>query len=290
MRKLNKRKIRWIVRQMTLREFGAYTIAKIQNITPRHARRVHNQFRQIKDPKLLKGGRPAKEISEEERLVVLKTYKEYPVCAVWLEKILDEKGIHIGHNRIHRIMKEEGIAKNELKKQKRRKWIRYERRHSLSLVHGDWFVINGKQVFLAVDDASRLCYAYGEFENATTENTIKAIEKGMRKFGIMKQFHTDHGTQFVSNEREGCKVNESSFTAWLKSKGVQHIKCRVKHPQGNGKNERLKQTIEKLWKHFGSLRKAINYYNFKRPHMSLGNHEIKLETPYQAFLRKMRKA
>jgi len=289
MRKLNKQKIKWIIRQMEKSDIGAYTIAKIQGITPRWARELPRKYKGTKNPVLLHCGRKSKEILEEERTLVLKTWKEHPLSAVMLEAIIDEKGKHIPHNRIHKILKEEGLAKNEVNKQKRKKWIRYERKHSLSLVHADWFEINKKDVFLAVDDASRLCYAHGEFERATTEFSIKAIDKGIKKFGLMKQFITDHGSQFVSNEREGCKVNDSSFTSWLKAKGVQHIKARVKHPQTNGKVERVKQTIEKLWNHFGGLDKAVNYYNNKRPHMSLGNGKIRLETPYQAFLRKMRK-
>jgi putative transposase len=286
MRKLNKRKIKWIIRQMEKRDMGAYTIAKIQGITPRWARELPRKYKGIKDPTLLPSGRKPKDITEEERVLVLKTWKEHPLSAVMLEVILDEKGKHIPHNRIHRILKEEGLAKNEANKQKRKKWIRYERKHSLSLVHADWFEINKKEVFLAVDDASRICYAHGEFERATTEFSIKATDKGIRKFGLMKQFITDHGSQFVSNEREGCKVSDSTFTLWLKAKGVHHIKARVKHPQTNGKVERVKQTIEKLWNHFGSLNKAVKYYNYKRPHMSLGTEDKKLETPYEAFLRK----
>jgi len=34
MKKLNKRKIRWIVQEVEKRETGLYTIAKTQNITP----------------------------------------------------------------------------------------------------------------------------------------------------------------------------------------------------------------------------------------------------------------
>lgn len=53
-----------------------------------------------------------------------------------LEKILDQDyGIHIPHNRIHRILLKNNMAKeNEKKKKPRKKWIRDERKHSLSLL------------------------------------------------------------------------------------------------------------------------------------------------------------
>lgn len=58
---------------------------------------------------------------------MLEVRQLHPLSAVTLEKILDEQGIHIGHNRIHKILKEEGHAKDETHKQRRRKWVRYER-------------------------------------------------------------------------------------------------------------------------------------------------------------------
>ncbi|MDI6655136.1 MAG: IS481 family transposase, partial [Candidatus Hydrothermarchaeota archaeon] len=65
------------------------------------------------------------------------------------------------------------------------------------------------------------------------------------------------------------------------------IKARVKHPQSNGKVERLFQTLLRLKKHFGSWERTVEYYNFRRPHMSLENG--KLRTPHEAFIDKMRR-
>jgi len=56
MLKLNKRKIRWIMRQMDKKELSTYMIAKIQKITPRHARRVYAKYKGVKDPILLPCG------------------------------------------------------------------------------------------------------------------------------------------------------------------------------------------------------------------------------------------
>ena len=87
---------------------------------------------------------------------------------------------------------------------------------------------------------------------------------------------SDHGTQF-----------EIQFTDEVKAVGSKHIKSRVKHPQSNGKAERVIQTIKKLWKALGSFDEAVKFYNDKKPHMSLTNG--KLRTPHQAFLEKQRK-
>jgi len=36
---------------------------------------------------------------------------------------MDAEGIHIPHNRIHRFLKEKGLAQDEPRKQRRRKWF-----------------------------------------------------------------------------------------------------------------------------------------------------------------------
>lgn len=288
MRKLNKRKIRWIVREVKKRDIGVYTIAKIQDITQQHARYVHKKYKNVKDPILLKPGRKTKEITEEERKLVIQTYKEYLVGATMIEAILNEKGIHIPHNRIHRILLEEGLSKQEKNKQKRRKWIRYERKHSLSLVHSDWFGYKGEKFMLIEDDASRFVTGYGRFKHANKDNSIKVFKQTL-KFGIPKQFHSDNGSVFRANEQEGKKQGEADFQKIVKEAGVHQIFTRVKHPQGNGKMEKLGDTIKILWNRLGSLEKAVKHYNYKRPHRSLTTNEGKLRVPYQAFLDKMRK-
>ncbi|MDP2907003.1 MAG: IS481 family transposase [Nanoarchaeota archaeon] len=287
MKKLNQKKLKWIVKEGDKRNVGFWTIARTQKITKQHAYRVYKKYKGIKEPKLLSCGRKPKPIADEERKIVIDTFNEFQVGATMIEQILDERGVHINHNRIHRILLEAKLAKNEPKKKNRRKWVRYERKHSLNLGHADWFTFKGKECILFIDDASRFITGYGEFENANTKNTIEVFKQTL-KHGIFKQLMTDHGVQFVSNERENCKTGDSEFTELIKNYGTQHIKSRIKHPQSNGKAERAVGTIKRLWTALGSLKKTVEHYNYKRPHRSLTNE--KLRTPYQAFLDKARKA
>jgi hypothetical protein len=62
----------------------------------------------------------------------------------------------------------DGLARPHPKKQKKRKRCRYERKHSLSLVHADWLDYDGVQVIAFEDDASIKILSIGEFANATT--------------------------------------------------------------------------------------------------------------------------
>ncbi len=286
MKKLNKRKIRWIVRESERREQGFYSIAKQQKITARHARRIAKKYKNDKDPKLKKCGRKPRLITKEERELVVKTYKEYFASATMIEQILDEKGVHINHNRIHKILLEAGLAKPNIKKQKKRKYKCYERKHSLSLVHTDWAEFRKRKFILFEDDASRFILAYGEFSSANKENSIKVFKQSL-KYGIYKMLHSDNGAVFRAVKAEGKKQGEADFEKEVKSCGIKQIFTRVRYPQGNGKLERLNGTIKRLWKQLGSLDKAVKHYNHKRPHSGLTNG--KLRTPHQAFLEKMRK-
>ena len=287
MRKLNQRKIRWIIREIEKGERSVYRIAKLQNVTPRWVRELYRRYRETgRYPYPDKPGRKPSFISGEERRVVLEIRKQHPVCALTLEKILDRKGIRIPHNRIHRILKEEGLAKNEPRKQRRRRWIRYERRYSNSLWHSDWFEYQKKQVIVFEDDASRLITGFGVFSNATAKNAVYVLDDAVEVYGVPKQVMTDHGTQFISLPREGCPDPEPNvFQKRLEEYSIKHVKARVKHPQSNGKVEKASDTIMKLYQHFESWDRTVEYYNFERPHMSL--HIDNLETPFQAYLRKM---
>lgn len=287
MKKLNKRKVKWIVREMDKREKGAWSIAQQQEITPRHTRRVYKRFKGIKDPKFRKPGRKPKEIPEDERRLVVETYKEYLVCATMLEQILDEKGMHINHNRIHKILLGEGFAKHEDSKQKRRKYKCYERKHSNSLWHMDWFQYKRKWYILYEDDASRFVTGSGEFRSRTSDNAWKVLNKAFKKYGVPKQLHSDNDSTFKANEQEGKKKGECDFQKKVRGAGVHQIFARRHHPQSNGKNEKLNGTIKSLMKKGLNFQNAVKHYNYKKPHWGLTNG--KLRTPYQAFLDKKRK-
>ena len=288
MRKLNQKKIQWIIKEIDKEEKSTYKIAKTQNITPRWARELHNQFHTLHQyPYPKKPGRKPKPVSEDEKRIVLEIRNHHPLSAVTLEKILDEKGVHISHNRIHKILKNEGLAKDEPHKQRRRKWVRYERRYSNSLWHADWFEEHQEQIILFEDDASRFITGYGVFSNANVENSNRVLSQALTSYGIPKQMMTDHGTQFTSLPRESClEPQQNEFQQLLKQYNILHIKARVKHPQSNGKVERVGLTIQQLRKHFPSWDDTVYYYNFERPHSSLENGHLR--TPFEAFQDKMR--
>lgn len=287
MRKLNLRKIRWIVREMRKRELSVHRIAKQQGVTPQYVRRLTKRYEGVqgylinRTMGLKRCGRKPNPTTKEEIEAVLYAKKEMGFGATNLEKVLLEKGIKISHNKIHRILIDNKLANIEPKKSKRRKWIRYERRHSNSLWHTDWSEYQGRNIIIYIDDASRLITGYGEFKNATTDNTIMVYDNAVAKWGTPREVMSDHGTQFCVD-----KDSNYRFRDHLLSSKVKHILARVKHPQSNGKAERAFFTIKRLIKEKGSLDAAVRFYNEKRPHMSLENGHLR--TPLTAFYEKKR--
>ena len=283
MTKLNKRKVYWIIKEMKKRELSVYQISKQMKICKWHVWRIYNRYLKTGElPFPNPPGRKPRCISDEEVNIVKRTHEENQGAgAVNIERILKEKGVKMSHNRIHKILINEGLSREQPKKKNRRKWVRYERKHSLSLVHTDWFEYKRKQYILYEDDASRLITGYGEFKNATTENSIKVFDSSVENWGLPKQVMSDHGTQFCANDEKVYL-----FTEHLKCRGVRHIKARVKHPQSNGKVERLVFTIKRLLDRSLTLDQAVKFYNEKRFHMSLENGHLR--TPLQAFYEKKR--
>ena len=230
-------------------------------------------------------GRPAKEIPDTIRNLILDCYDEHPVNALYLEKyIYATKNIRVSHNKIHVILLQENKAKKEPNKSKRRKpWVRYERQHSLSAGHMDWTEFNGKQVCAIIDNASRKILTGAEFDNATTENSIKLLQEVIDKYAhlqIIREIITDHGAQFYANKRDDEGNANHTFELFCKQNNIKHILCRCKHPQSNGKIEKWFDFYKKKRNKFKSFEELVYFYNNKM-HGSLRMRYA--ETPNQAF-------
>lgn len=263
---------------------SSYQARKVAGVSVRRVNQVWVEYRRIGEvPVIGKGnGRPAVPVEDWEIQMVKEAYELYRVSADTLERLIErDHGKHIGHNRIHKILLNLGYAKTKCKKDKRKKdWIRYQRRHSLTAVHIDWSYYFGTWVFGVEDDASRKILALIECDNATTDKSIEGMEEALNQ-GQIRQCISDNGTQFIKIISEDCR-----FKTYLKSKGIQQILCRFRHPQSNGKIEKWFDTYKRYREAFKTIQEFLHWYNEIRPHRAL-NFEV-LETPDQAFIRKMR--
>ncbi len=163
-----------------------------------------------------------------------------------------------------------------------------QRAYSNSLWHTDWKLLEGYGWFTAyLDDASRYITGYGLFKEATSEHSVEVLKKAVTDHGKPVSILTDRGTQFYAVEANERMKGLTAFEKHLIEKEIRQILARVHHPQTNGKIERFFRTVEEKLDRFKSIDELIEWYNMKRPHMSL-NLEI-IETPHEAYIRKMPK-
>jgi len=137
--KLNKTKVRYILRQ-NRKGVTTEEIAQDVKVSQRRVQQIIKEYKDTGQGPVLgeKVGRPRKTFIEIEAEVIRASHARYRIGARMLETVIRKQfKICISHNRIHMYLKAEGLAQEDLKKQKRRKWVRYERKHSLSAGHID---------------------------------------------------------------------------------------------------------------------------------------------------------
>ena len=281
MSQLSNRDIQRIIQQW-VNEKPVVEIARYFQITRQRVYQLINQFRESGEyPVLRQSGRKPQAIDDRAEELILATYQSNTIGPIHLEKKIEEThGIHIPHNRIYRVLLNHGLVEINMKKRQQRKYVRYERTHSMSMWQGDWkeFELEGSKKWLIafMDDSSRLITCYGVFDSPTTENTLTVLNQGFQMYGTPREILTDNGTQFVSaRNREQA---HHKFGEFLVHHNIKHIPTRIKHPQTNGKIERFFGEVERRSAKFGSVDKIVHWHNVIKPHMSLD-----FDEPYNAF-------
>jgi len=289
--RLTNKKIRWIIKRKVEGEKTNDQIATAMKITPRRVQQLYQKYNATGTiPKLNKNRRPKINLTDEQKQTIDKAFHEVYLGARLLRHHIRRRHeMNIPQNKTHEYLLKMGYAKPNPRKQKKRKRCRYERKHSLSLLHGDWFEWNGKHFCGFEDDASRKMLALMEFDAANGENTLKVFketEKAVEGYNAyIAAVNTDRGTQFYANKQNKKGTSMTEFQKYLASRGIKHIPSRRNNPQTNGKFERWIEEYKKHRDKFESDTQFMNWYN-DRLHGAL-----KLEwaeTPDEAFIRKLR--
>lgn len=292
--KLKEGKLKWAFRQQDKKnEF----LASICGIGIRRFQQLKAEYRKTGEiPMLNPNRRPKRLLTGEETGMIDKAIDESKLTSATMLRLYIKRYYerNIPHNHIHAYLLRRGLSRQDSKKQKQRKYCRYERRHSFSLGHMDWHeskVIPGKHVTAWEDDASRIILAGGEFDNATEENAIKVVKEARKVAweeysAILHALNTDKGTQFYANvwDKKGNR-GTSGFEEFLKELGIRHIPSRRNHPQTNGKKERWFRTYEENRNKFPAFREFVEWYN-NRIHLGLSRREG--ITPRDAVFNKLR--
>jgi len=293
--KLKEKRLEWALKQKEKGKLNKDLIPYL-GIKLRRFQQLCAEYRQTREvPKLNKQRRPKTFLTEEQKELIRKAAKESKIegaLALRLH-IQKHKGKLIPRNKLHAFLLKEGISKEDPKKKKQRKYCRYERKHSFSLVHLDWHesrAVPGKQVCVVEDDASRLIVCGNEFDDSKAEKNIALTKEAMdiaykQYSAVIREVNTDKGSQFYSSKvnKHGEK-GKSQYEKFLNNQRINHIPSRRNHPQTNGKEERWFRTYEENRNKFKSFNEFIEWYN-NRIHLGLSR--TKGITPKEAILFKL---
>ena len=220
--------------------------------------------------------------------LVVSEWKIYKCGARKLHFILKKKGFKVSLRKISQVLVKEGFQKPFPKRQKPRKYKRYEWPIPNYMWHTDWHVIKaqkqkGENILVFIDDCSRKIMGYTT--GATTaRNSVFALYKAIAE-NLVAPFilNSDRGTQFFPNKKDknGKAVHE--FQEVLNELGIIFVPSRKRHPQTNGKNEKFFDILDKEFdERFETLYEFIEYYNNKRP-----SEAVDYMTPDEAYKKRL---
>ena len=237
MYQLNFKKRAWIVKQH-LRGSSISNMALAQKINRRTVYKIIDKYTEFGWDGLIdhKTGRPETSLNKNAEFIIFDLRKQYGYGALRIEQLLKKKGFGISHRQIEKLLVRNGLVEPNIKKQKPRKWVRYELPNPNDMWHTDWthdpFTDQNLAVYL--DDKTRLISSFGIFRKATAENTIALLKTGILEYGKPKCVMTDHGAQYYANYPD-AKQENTQFRIALDVLGIKHYLARVNRPQTNGK-------------------------------------------------------
>ncbi len=273
MYKLTFKKRAWIVKQH-LGGVPASKIALAQKIHRSAVYQILENYEEygwdgLKDHKT---GRNEVILNQSAVIIILDLRKRFGYGACHIEQILKQKGFAISHRQIEKVLVRNGMVIANPKKQRSRKWVRYELPNPNDLWHTDWSFdpFTNQNLAVYIDDRTRLITGFGIFKRATAENSIALLYSGVAEYGKPKAVMNDHGAQYYANH-PNAQQEKTLFRSTLDILGIKHCLARVNRPQTNGKVERFFRTYKEEYAvgTFSSLGEYIKHYNEVRLHMSL---------------------
>lgn len=185
-------------------------------------------------------------------------------------------------------MIKEGFQKPCKKRQKPRKYKRYEYPLPNIMWHCDWHIIKseklkGKNILVYIDDCSRMIMGY-VIGDATTSNSLFALYKAIAEHKVIPYFlNSDRGTQFISNKYDKKGKATHKFQESLEELGIKFIPSRRRHPQTNGKNEKFFHILDSEFdERFETIDDFIKWYNEERL-----SEAVDYMTPLEAYKKRL---
>lgn len=215
-------------------------------------------------------------VQDDIRDVVVKRRRKYPFEGSF--RIKAATGIDASPTTINKVLRSENLMDIPKPRHVGKTYGRFQRPWTLELVQTDYktWSFDVKSIWM-LDDCSRMILAHRIVPNSSADIVIELLQEVIDKYGAPDQILSDHGAEFYSVT--GGK-GASKLDKFCKKMGIEHIMGRVRHPETQGKMERTHRSASEEIHVFGSMetleeaRKTfdnwVNYYNWDRPHQSLG--------------------
>lgn len=232
-----------------------------------------------------KSGRLFEPLSAKFYRRVVEEWNKQRCGARKLHAILRKQGFGVSLRKISQVLKVEGFQKPCLKRQKPRKYKRYEWPLANLMWHTDWHVIKAEKLkgenFIGyLDDCSRKIMSYGVFANMTTRNSLLPLYGAIAQHGVVPHMlNSDRGSQFIPSKLDKDGKANSEFQESLEALGIHFVPSRRRHPQTNGKLEKFHHILDKEFDdRFETLDQFITWYNGER-----ASEAIDYETPNERY-------
>lgn len=230
--------------------------AEVLGITPRHMRRLREEFREHGIDAFCdkRGGRPRKKRIKEDTVALIcrlksDVYEDFSVQHFY-EKLTEEHGVQISYSWTLQILQTAGIV------EKSRGRGRYFRKRERRPMRGMMLHIDGSthewipslpmwDLVAVLDDADgRLLYAQF-FKEEGTLSTFTALHHVLKKYGRFCELYHDRGSHFGLTSKAGQRPDEEQngqVSRALKALGIKQIYANT--PQARGRSERAFGTIQ----------------------------------------------
>lgn len=178
------------------------------------------------------------------------------------------------------ILRRHGLIEPE-SSEERKAWKRFERPEPNDLQQmdfkGHFALENGQRChpLTILDDHSRYSVAIRALPNERGTLVKRELVRTFETYGLPRQMLTDNGAPWGDDEES----RHTQLTVWLIEHGVEVIHGRPRHPQTQGKLERLHRTLKaeaiagRSYRSLAECQRAFDEwrttYNTERPHEAL---------------------
>lgn len=215
-----------------------------------------------------------------EQQVVAEREKRPDWGARKLRVKLAEQGVHLPVVTIHRILLRRGLVRAEDRQRAALK--RFEREQANQLWQMDFKGVpaawsqQGLLPLSVLDDHSRYLLGLQAVEQTGAAGVKQSLERIFHGAGLPEAMLMDHGTPWWNSQGAGW----TRLSVWLMQQGIQLYFSGYRHPQTQGKVERLHGSLQRALRRRGWPAQAAQWqdwldafrheYNHERPHEALG--------------------